>query len=139
MQVHSKAKQPEVVAGEAPPPPPTTFGGEPYGGAKGETNGIISLMEMVHADVEKDIKTATKAEKDSIADFDNFMSSTKALLDNLASHKAALEGEIGEAETAMSDARTLRGEKKALLDNLASDKSALEGEIGEAETAMSDA
>merc|ERR1719409_2156120 len=31
--------QPEVTAGAAPPPPPTTWL-EPYGGAKGETNGI---------------------------------------------------------------------------------------------------
>jgi len=117
MQVHSKAKQPEVVAGEAPPPPPTTFGGEPYGGAKGETSGIISLLEMVHSDVEKDIKTATKAEKDAIADYKSFMSSTEALLKEIASTKSALEGEIGEAETAISNARTLRGEKKALLDD----------------------
>jgi len=116
-QMKAKAKQPKVVAGEAPPPPPSTFGGEPYGGAKGETNGIIGLLDMVKADVEKDIKTATAAEKDSIADYDNFMSSTEALLKNIASDKSALEGEIGEAETAMSDARTLRGEKKTLLDD----------------------
>jgi len=117
-QVHKQARhtQPVVTAGEAPPPPPTTFS-EPYGGAKGESNGIQSLLEMVHADVEKDIKTATKAEKDAIADYDNFMSSSKTLLENMASDKSALEGEIGEAETAISDARTLRGEKKALLDD----------------------
>jgi predicted nucleic acid-binding Zn-ribbon protein len=115
-QTKAKAKQPEVVAGEAPPPPPSTFS-EPYGGAKGETNGIISLLEMVHADVEKDIKTATKAENDSIADFDNFMSSSQTLLKNIAADKSALEGEIGDAETAISDARTLRGEKKAFLDD----------------------
>merc|ERR1719171_1665381 len=56
--VHGGSAQPEVTAGEAPPPPPSTFN-EPYGGNKGATNGIISLLEMVKADVEKDIKTAT--------------------------------------------------------------------------------
>merc|ERR1719311_1407822 len=116
-QTKAHGKQPEIVAGEAPPPPPTTFGGEKYGGAKGETNGIIALLDMVHADVEKDIKTATTIEKDSIADYDSFMSESKTLLENLASDKSALEGEIGGAETAISDARTLRGEKKALLDD----------------------
>merc|ERR1719236_356517 len=45
------------------------------------------------------------------------MSSTEALLKEIASTKSALEGEIGEAETAISNARTLRGEKKALLDD----------------------
>jgi DNA repair exonuclease SbcCD ATPase subunit len=111
-----KQAQPVVTAGEAPPPPPSTFS-EPYGGAMGESNGIQSLLEMVHADVEKDIKTATATEKTSIADYKDFMSSSKTLLENLASDKSALEGEIGEAETAISDARTLRGEKKALLDD----------------------
>merc|ERR1719161_2126341 len=107
--------QPEVVAGEAPPPPPSTFS-EPYGGNKGESNGIHSLLEMVHADVEKDIKTATKEEADAKADYEAFMSSTKSLLESLASQKSELEGEIGDAETAISDSKTLRGEKKAVLD-----------------------
>merc|ERR1712167_322188 len=44
--------------GAAPPPPPTTWS-EPYGGAKGENSGIMSILSMVKADVEKDIKTAT--------------------------------------------------------------------------------
>jgi len=115
-QMKAHGKQPVVVAGEAPPPPPTTFS-EPYGGAKGETNGIIALLDMVHADVEKDIKTATTIEKDSIADYDNFMSESKTLLETLASNKSELEGEIGGAETAISDSRTLRSDKKTLLDD----------------------
>jgi hypothetical protein len=45
--------------GEAPPPPPSTFN-EPYGGNKGASNGIQSILEMVKADVEKDIKTARR-------------------------------------------------------------------------------
>merc|ERR1719201_1694754 len=48
--------QPEVTAGAAPPPPPTTWA-EPYGGAKGETNGIQSIMQMILDDVNKDITT----------------------------------------------------------------------------------
>merc|ERR1719487_1550540 len=96
---HAGSAQPEVTAGEAPPPPPSTFN-EPYGGNKGASNGIQSILEMVKADVEKDIKTATKEEADAKKDYDDFMSSTKSLLETLASDKAALEGEIGDAETA---------------------------------------
>merc|ERR1719428_2495250 len=108
-----------LVSPLAPPyfSPPKVVGGEKYGGAKGETNGIIALLDMVHADVEKDIKTATTIEKDSIADYDSFMSESKTLLETLASNKSELEGEIGGAETAISDARTLRGDKKKLLDD----------------------
>merc|ERR1719378_1446739 len=63
-QTGKRVAQPEVVAGEAPPPPPTTWA-DPYGGNKGSTNGIISLLEMVKSDVEKDIKTATAAEDEA--------------------------------------------------------------------------
>merc|ERR1719335_1305773 len=53
-QVKTHAAQPEVEAGAAPPPPPTTWS-EPYGGQKGASNGIQSILSMVKADVEKDI------------------------------------------------------------------------------------
>merc|ERR1719420_2405531 len=108
------AQAPVVDAGAAPPPPPSTWS-EPYGGAKGENNGILSILAMIKSDVQKDIKLATTAEKESIKDYDTFMSSTKALLEELASNKASLEGEIGSAETAISESKTLRGEKKAVL------------------------
>jgi len=100
--------------GEAPPPPPSTFN-EPYGGNKGASNGIQAMLEMVKADVEKDIKTATAEEADAKKDYDDFMSSSKSMLETLASDKSSLEGEIGDAETAVSDAKALRGEKMGVL------------------------
>merc|ERR1719217_6539 len=114
---HGGSAQPEVVAGEAPPPPPTTFGGEPYGGNKGSTNGIISLLEMVKSDVEKDIKTATAAEDKAKSDYDTFKSETEALIKSLESEKADLEGEVGDAETAVVDAKKTRKDKKTVLDD----------------------
>jgi len=109
--------QPEVVAGEAPPPPPSTFGGEPYGGNKGASNGIISILEMVASDVEKDIRTATEAETKSKQDYDNFKSETEALIKSLNAEKASLEGEVGDAETAVVDAKKTRSDKKKVLDD----------------------
>merc|ERR1719230_58293 len=106
-----KARQPEVVAGEAPPPPPTTWS-EPYGGAKGETNGIQSIMQMCLDDVNKDIKTATEEETKSIADDDNFMSESKAQIAQIDSDVTDLEGEIGDAELAIKESRATRGDKK---------------------------
>merc|ERR1719420_2923513 len=82
---HGGSAQPEVVAGEAPPPPPTTFGGEPYGGNKGSTNGIISILEMVKSDVEKDIKTATANEEKSKTEYDDFKSETETMISSLES------------------------------------------------------
>merc|ERR1719316_876106 len=83
---HIGSSQPEVTAGEAPPPPPSTFS-EPYGGNKGANNGIQSILEMVKADVEKDIKTATAEEEKAKADYDNFKSDTEALIKSLESEK----------------------------------------------------
>merc|ERR1719265_2031798 len=37
---------PSVSAGEAPPPPPQTWS-EPYGGAKGESNGIQGILGLI--------------------------------------------------------------------------------------------
>merc|ERR1719163_1046708 len=110
-----KAGQPEVVAGEAPPPPPTTWS-EPYGGAKGETNGIQSIMQMCLDDVNKDIKTATEEENKSIADYDNFMAESKAQIEKIDSDVTDLEGEIGDAELAIKDSRAERADKKKLME-----------------------
>merc|ERR1719407_115619 len=112
----SGAAQPEVTAGEAPPPPPTTWS-ESYGGNKGSNNGIQSLLEMVKADVEKDIKTATAEEEKAKSDYDTFKSDTEALIKSLESEKADLEGKVGDAETAVVDAKKTRKDKKKVLDD----------------------
>merc|ERR1719240_546637 len=85
-QTGPHSAQPEVVAGEAPPPPPTTWA-DPYGGNKGSTNGIISLLEMVKSDVEKDIKTATAEEEKAKTEYDTFKTETEALINSLESEK----------------------------------------------------
>jgi len=113
---YRRSAQPEVVAGEAPPPPPTTWA-DPYGGNKGSTNGIISLLEMVKADVEKDIKTATAAEDKAKSDYDTFKTDTEALIKSLEGEKTSLEGEVGDAETAIVDAKATRKDKKKVLDD----------------------
>merc|ERR1719311_1670748 len=107
--------QPEVTAGAAPPPPPTTWS-EPYGGAKGETNGIQSIMQMILDDVNKDIRTATEEETKAIANYDAFMAETKTQIEKIDSDVSDLEGEIGDAELAIKDARAARGDKKKVMD-----------------------
>merc|ERR1719161_2282938 len=115
LQVGARAKQPVVTAGAAPPPPPTMLS-EPYGGAKGESNGIQSILEMITSDIQKDIKTATTAEEDSVKDYDDFMSSSEATMGQIDSDVADLEGEIGDAEIAVKDARGVRADEKKVLD-----------------------
>jgi len=109
LQVSARAKRAAQEVGQAPPPPPSTWS-EPYGGAKGESNGVQSILSMIKADVEKDIKTATEAEEGAIRDHETFMSESKAMMDKIDGDVADLEGEIGDAEVAIKDAR---GERKA--------------------------
>merc|ERR1719265_1222048 len=106
----------EQAPGEAPPPPPTTWQ-EPYGGNKGASNGIQAMLDMVKADVEKDIKTATKEEEKAKQDYEDFKSETEALIKSLESEKSNLEGEVGDAETAVVDAKKTRKDKKKVLDD----------------------
>merc|ERR1719387_596029 len=115
LQVGARAQQPVVTAGAAPPPPPTMWS-EPYGGAKGESNGIQSILEMITSDIQKDIKTATTAEEDSVKDYGDFMSSSEATMGQIDSDVADLEGEIGDAEIAVKDARGVRADEKKVLD-----------------------
>jgi predicted nucleic acid-binding Zn-ribbon protein len=115
-QTAAHVAQPEVTAGAAPPPPPTTWA-DPYGGNKGSTNGIISILEMVKADVEKDIKTATAQEEKAKTEYETFKSETEAMIKSLESEKASLEGEVGDAETAIVNAKNSRTDKKKVLDD----------------------
>merc|ERR1719465_324186 len=81
-QTHSHMARQEP--GAAPPPPPTTWQ-EPYGGAKGANNGIMSILEMVKADVEKDIKTATAEEAKAKSEYETFKPETETLISSLES------------------------------------------------------
>jgi len=111
----ARAAQPVVTAGAPPPPPPNTWS-EPYGGNKGENKGIQSIMQMIIDDVNKDIRTATEEEDTSKKDFDDFMSETKSQIEKIDQDVTDLEGEIGDCEMAIKDARASRGDKKKLME-----------------------
>merc|ERR1719453_1214922 len=112
----SEAAPPAVSAGEAPPPPPQTWS-EPYGGAKGESNGIQGILGLIKEDVEKDIKVATQQENDAIAEFEALESETAATTSLLEGEKANFEGQVGQAEQAITETESERADKKGVLDN----------------------
>lgn len=102
--------------GEAPPPPPPTWEGG-YGGAKGESNGIQSIMEMIKDDIDKDIRDATTVEEASQKEFDDFKADQDAVISSLEEQKATLEEEVGDVEEGIYISKSKRDEKKAQLDN----------------------
>merc|ERR1719409_2016307 len=107
---------PTVTAGEAPPPPPQTWS-EPYGGAKGESNGIQGILGLIKEDVEKDIKVATQQENDAIAEFEALESETAATTSLLEGEKANFEEQVGNAEEAITNTEVERADKKNILDD----------------------
>merc|ERR1719421_189973 len=75
-----RVKQPFVEAGEAPTPPPSTWNAD-YGGAKGESTGIIAIMTLIKEDIEKDIAKADKQEEDSVASYEKLVEDIDASID----------------------------------------------------------
>merc|ERR1719284_1878394 len=57
----------------APPPPPETFGAYVK---KGESSGVMKLMGMLIADLDKEMTEATTEEKDAQADYEAMMKSS---------------------------------------------------------------
>jgi septal ring factor EnvC (AmiA/AmiB activator) len=82
----------------APPPPPETFGAYVK---KGESSGVMKLMGMLIADLDKEMTEATTEEEDAQADYEAMMKSSadkraadsKTLTEKEAT-KASLEGDL---------------------------------------------
>lgn len=107
-------KQP---AGEAPPPPPSTWE-EPYGGAKGESNGIVAILEMIKDDIEKDKTKAKKDEDKAEEEFQTFKTESENQIEVLNDAITDLEDEISGKETKVTEAKEERGTKKDELDTV---------------------
>merc|ERR1719321_1406962 len=96
-----RSRQPFTEGGEAPPPPPEVVT-EAYGGAKGETTGVLKLLQMIKESVEADIAKADKEEEESIASYNQFITDTDASIGTLEATKADLESSIATDEANMA-------------------------------------
>jgi hypothetical protein len=110
-----RAREPFTEGGEAPPPPPEVVT-EAYAGAKGETSGVINLLNMIKEGVEADIAKADKEEEDSIASYNQFITDTDASIATLEATKADLESSIATDEGAMATEKTKRDTNQDSLD-----------------------
>merc|ERR1719384_2213233 len=84
---------------EAPPPPPGTWGA--YAKKGQETTGVISMIDLLIKDLEKEMTEATTQEKDDQSDYEQLMkdsaekrTSDLASLTSKTSAKADLEAEL---------------------------------------------
>jgi predicted nucleic acid-binding Zn-ribbon protein len=79
----------------APPPPPETFG--PYTKKSEESNGVIAMIDMLIADLDKEMTEAKATEKNSQEDYEKLMadSAEKRTKDS----KLLTQTETGKADT----------------------------------------
>jgi hypothetical protein len=114
-----RVQQPFVEAGEAPTPPPPTFDGE-YGGAKGESTGIIAIMTLIKEDIEKDIAKAKTQEEESVAAYDKLVADIDAAIGSKEQTKADLEGGIAADEGSRSAENSTKSTNEAELESIMS-------------------
>merc|ERR1719265_1637517 len=134
-----------VLSQEAPPPPPETWGAYKKKGE--ESTGVITMVDMLVSDLEKEVTEIEVEEKDAQKEYETFMqdSSAKRATDSQSitqkeGAKAELEAELeklaeetkSKTKEAMSTAETLKdlhGECDWLLENFEARKAARAGEV----------
>jgi len=86
---------------DAPPPPPAAV--EAYGKKTEESNGIISMMDTLIADLDKEMTEAEVTEKDAQGDYETFMqdSATKRAEDSKT--LTDKQGALANLETSLGD------------------------------------
>jgi len=111
-QIAAQRDEPFVAAGAAPTPPPSTWGdGEDagYGGAKGEQAGIVTNLEIIARDIQKDSDKAAADEADALAAYNKLCTDIDDTIIALNQTKSDLEGQVANDGTSMATEKTTRG------------------------------
>jgi len=108
---------PKVEAGKAPPPPPATFD-EPYGGAKGESMGIQSILGMIKEDIEKDIAKADKEEEEAEKDYQKMKKDAEDAIEAAEKAISDYEDKKAKAEEAKAEQVKIKEKAKPELDSV---------------------
>jgi len=129
----------------APPPPPETFGA--YSKKGGESTGVVAMMDLMVADLDKEITEIETEEKENQAEYEQFMSdsatkraSDAKSIEDKESAKADLEATLiaskeekgSKMKEAMATAKFLsetHGDCDWLLSNFDMRKEARAGEV----------
>merc|ERR1719253_33715 len=83
-----------MQSGVAPPPPPETF--DAYSKQGGESGGVINMLDMMVADLDKEITEIETEEKENQAEYETFMGES-------AKKRAADAKSIEDKESAKAD------------------------------------
>merc|ERR1719421_28280 len=112
---HSRKQEPFVAAGEAPPDAPMTWDGGDgtaahggYGGASGETHGIIAILGMLKSDIESDIQQADSDEQAAAAAHSQLETDIDQTITELGQAKGTLDGQIAADEQSVVNEESMR-------------------------------
>merc|ERR1719456_1084141 len=99
---------------EAPPPPPETFGA--YAKKSQESNGVIAMMDMLVADLDKEMQEADVEEKDAQGEYEQYMNDSAAKRAQDSRAIADKEGEVAGLKEELQAANdSKKAEEKELL------------------------
>jgi len=117
--VQTSHRQPVNTEGEAPLPPPATWEGTEGVTKKGESQGIISILEMIHEDIKKDQSKAKEEEDQAKAEYDAFKTDSEKEMKDLQTEADKQQGIKGEKETdrttTIDERKTKHGEWEGLM------------------------
>lgn len=105
-------QQPE--AGKAPPPPPSTWSGA-YGGKTEQATGVVATLEIIKADIDKDITAAKDAEDKAAQKYADFKKQCDDEIKALGDEIATLTGTKGDKEQSVQQETATRLDKKGSL------------------------
>jgi len=83
----------------APPPPPETFGA--YAKKGGESTGVITMMDMMVADLDKEVTEVETEEKENQAEYEQFMRDSAAKRATDAKAIADKESTLADSEASL--------------------------------------
>merc|ERR1719356_657303 len=95
-------KEPEYSVDEDKAPETTWSGGD-YGGRKGESGGIIAILEMIKEDTENEMQVSRQDDADAEAAYEKNRAALQATMDAQAASKVQAEKELAETEEKIAD------------------------------------
>merc|ERR1719488_118408 len=98
-----KKKEDPKYAVDEDKAPETSFSGGDYGGRKGESGGIVAILEMIKEDTENEMKVARQDDADAEATYEKNRASLKETLDAQTASKVQAEKELADTETKIAD------------------------------------
>merc|ERR1719329_324425 len=94
--------------------PETTFSGG-YGGRKGESGGIIAILEMIKEDTENEIKVSRQDDADAEATYEKNRAALKETLDAQTDSKVQAGKELAATEAKSADTEETKNGKSSDL------------------------